>query len=234
MKVIPMAYAATAASAALAGSSNSSSGAPPLSCNLTDIVLELPANQTQLYQPNTTLSAVALGLGVQNYTCSNTSTWTNVGAVAELFDISCLYNTPLFNTIPNITYAAWDITPEAVTPLDLISAFSGDPIVLGQHYFIPNPFGSGVSPKFDFTSARDKGNANAFVVGARAGDLPAPTGNQDADWLQLNGVQGELATTVYRIQTKGGQPPASCTPGSSPISVKYAAQYWFFGSTLTN
>ncbi|KZT25687.1 hypothetical protein NEOLEDRAFT_1241563 [Neolentinus lepideus HHB14362 ss-1] len=231
MKLVHMAYATTAASVALSGSSTSPHGASPMNCNVADIQLHLPAEQTVLSPPNVTLSYVALGLGVQNYTCSNTSTWTNVGAVAELFDISCLYNTPLFDPISNAAFAAWNVTPEA--PLDLISAFSGNPIVLGQHYFIPSPTGSGVSPKFDFTSAREKGHPEAFVVGAKVGDLPAPTGKGDVDWLQLKSVQGELASTVYRLQTRGGQPPASCKQGSPPLSVKYAAQYWFFGSSLT-
>ncbi|EPQ52252.1 hypothetical protein GLOTRDRAFT_25926, partial [Gloeophyllum trabeum ATCC 11539] len=202
-----------------------SQAAPPLSCNVSDIVLTLPANQTHLTPPNATLSYVALGVGVQNYTCSNTSTWINVGAVADLFDISCLYNTPLFNTIPNITFAAWNITPASVIPLELISAFSGDPVVLGQHYYVPNPAGSGVSPKWDFTSARLKGHSDAYAIGARVGDLPAPTGPADIDWVQLNVVQGDLATVVYRTQTRGGQPPASCAPGSPLLSVRYTSQY---------
>lgn len=62
---------------------------------------------------------------------------------------------------------------------------------------------------WDFRAASAKGNPNAFVLAAKVGDIPAPTGKQDIDWLQLNNVSGSLATTVYRTDTRGGQPPAS-------------------------
>lgn len=91
--------------------------------------------------------------------------------------------------------------------------------MLGQHYFIPNPSGgTGLSPKWDFTSASEKGNPEAFVVGARQGDLPDPNGDPavNIDWLQLSAVsgQGELATTIFRIQTRGGQPPTTVSSNS--------------------
>ncbi|TFK49063.1 hypothetical protein OE88DRAFT_1737273 [Heliocybe sulcata] len=210
----------------------SSESSSALRCNVTNVALRLPANQTQLFQPNTTLSFLALAVGVQNYTCSNTSTWTNIGAVADLFDISCLANSLIFDAIPSITYCAWNSTPDLITPLDMISVFTGNPDVLGQHYYVPNPAGSGTSPKWDFTSAAYKGDSNAYVVGAKVGDLPAPDTKEDIDWVQLKSVEGELATVVYRTQTKGGQPPTSCTPGSALLSVKYTSQYWFFGSSL--
>lgn len=84
-------------------------------------------------------------------------------------------------------------------------------VVLGQHYFITNPLtGSGLSPKWDFTSAIEKGHPNAFIVGAKAGDIAAPTNpGTNVDWLMLNGVQGDLASQVFRVETRGGQPPAS-------------------------
>ena len=47
------------------------------------------------------------------------------------------------------------------------------------------------------------------MIGAKAGDLPAPTGPSNIDWLQVKNVQGELANTLYRVDTKGGQPPSS-------------------------
>ena len=104
-----------------------------------------------------------------------------------------------------------------MTASDMIKLLSKapEPFVLGQHYFIPNPItGSGLSPKWDFTSAALAGNANAFVVGAKTGDVPAPTGASDVDWLSLKNVQGELATQIFRVATKGGQPPSSVRSGN--------------------
>ena len=87
------------------------------------------------------------------------------------------------------------------------------------------------------------------MIGAKVGDLPAPTGPSDIDWLQVKNVQGELATTLYRVDTKAGQPPSSvcthcypkksevnvgilqCTAGST-ISVKYTAKYWLLGGSI--
>ncbi|KDQ58797.1 hypothetical protein JAAARDRAFT_69216 [Jaapia argillacea MUCL 33604] len=208
----------------------------PVGCDPSGDAISIPSNQTQLWVNSTvgTPSFIALGVGVQNYTCGNTSTYTNVGAVAELFDISCLYHTPIFTHLSELAYDKWNCTPE-VTASDIINDLSGihNPIVLGQHYYVTNPVtGTGISPKWDFTSASESGNPNAFVVAAKIGDLPAPTGKTDVDWVQLKAIQGDLASYVFRVATKGGQPPASCTPGSPLLSVKYTAQYWLYGGSV--
>lgn len=67
-----------------------------------------------------------------------------------------------------------------------------------------------MNPKWDFTSqGAYKGNANAFVVAAKSAGIPAPTGAQDVDWVALKAIQGSLASDVFRVDTRGGQPPAS-------------------------
>ena len=100
-----------------------------------------------------------------------------------------------------------------MTVFDIIKTLKalGLSTVLGQHYFINNPSGAaGVVPKWDFTSASLKGNANAFVIGARTGDIPAPTNpTVNIDWLSLQNSTGDLATQVFRVETRGGQPPTS-------------------------
>ena len=141
----------------------------------------------------------------------------------------------------------WSELPSGLTIGEVIKTLSyvKNPIVLGEHYFITNPItGTGLSPRWDFTSHAFKGNPNAFVVGNKTGDLAAPTGPQDIDWLYLKAIQGELANEVYRTDTRLGQPPASvgqvhsryfafslmnqyqCTPGdTSTTSVKYVSKY---------
>lgn len=199
------------------------------SCDINKAQLVLPPNQTALTPPIGPPLFIAAAFGVQNYTCNATShTYTSTGAVAELLDISCLYGKPGFQNAQNDLFNSWSLLPSSVTIQDAISLLDNAPTVLGQHYFIKNPIGTtpAILPKWDFTSTQH--NADAFVVGSKVGDLTAPTGSADVDWLQLKGVEGSLAKTIYRTDTKGGQPPASCTAGSPPLSVKYASKYWFF------
>lgn len=163
----------------------------------------------------------------------------NVGAVAELFDISCLTSSPNFQAIQNTLFDSWNVfdglsIQDIITLLAAQDIFSfinpgGQPQVLAQHYFVTNPVtGQGVSPKWDFTSSgRFKGNEDAFIIAKGLGSLPAPTNaTTDVAWLQVTNVEGSIADQVFRIDTKGGQPPAMCTFGSSPnISVKYTSKY---------
>ncbi|KAG6812886.1 hypothetical protein H0H92_015621 [Tricholoma furcatifolium] len=184
------------------------------SCDLSHATVDIPSNQTVLNAATAPLSYVAVAIGVQNYTCSSSGTYTNVGAVAELFDISCLYSdAAAFDDLTSLAYNIWELVPPTVTPQSIINLLlsANTPGILGQHYYVTNPItGSGVSPKWDFTSqGATKGNSNAYVIGAKTGDLPAPTGSQDIDWVQLKAVEGELATIVYRTDTRGGQPPAA-------------------------
>ncbi|KAF8273167.1 hypothetical protein EI94DRAFT_1655194 [Lactarius quietus] len=197
--------------------------------------LPLPKDQTQLIAPNTAADYVVLGLGTQNYTCTSAGTYTPLGSNAQMLDISTLYGTSEFNQIQVDTYDFWS-KYEGTNPYDydlaiqLYLKFNID--IVGQYYFINNANGT-LSPKFDFTnSGPTAGNSEAFVIATKIGDIPAPTGSQDIDWLELDGVSGDFAKTIFRVETQAGQPPSWCTPGSPEIEVKYTSQYWFFGSTL--
>ncbi|KAJ7024915.1 hypothetical protein C8F04DRAFT_968403 [Mycena alexandri] len=197
-------------------------------CDTSKSVLDLPTTQTTLIVPSTAPLFVTLGVGVQNYSCtSTTSAYTSIGAVASLFDISCLAETPEFATIQATASIIWKNAPPSVKA-HTIGRHILTPSLLGDHYFVTS--GTGLAAKWDFTSfGRFAGNTTAFVIAAKVGDLPAPTGPAaNVDWLALNNVQGALASKVFRIDTVGGQPPTSCVPGSDPISVKYTAKYLFY------
>ena len=149
-----------------------------------------------------------------SYSFHSTSTYRSAGAVVEVFDISCLTGSFLFSTIQNDAFNIWVNASSSLTTQDVIKTLGNDPLVLGQHYFVANGTdiatgGPAISPVWDFISDAGKGNAEAFVVAAVMGDIPAPTGTADVDWLQLRNVEGKLADTVYRVDTKGGQPPTS-------------------------
>ncbi|KAJ7789913.1 hypothetical protein B0H14DRAFT_2626610 [Mycena olivaceomarginata] len=177
----------------------------PGSCDTSKAVMDLPSGKTALVNPAVPPTYVTLGIGVQNYTCSDTSTYTSVGAVASLFDITCLMNNFNFASIQTRAFAFWNESSQ-VTPTNVANDL-GAPLMLGR---------PGLSPKWDFTSST--GDASAFVVAAKVGDVPAPSDSSiSVDWLSLNRVDGDLATQIFRVDTVGGQPPSSV--GSSPVFV---------------
>lgn len=76
-----------------------------------------------------------------------------------------------------------------------------------------------MDPKWDATSQADfAGNPNAFVLATKVNQTVAPTGNEDIDWISLEGIAGELAKEIYRTNTQLGQPPANV---SGPPLVNY-------------
>jgi len=199
-------------------------------CNTSSATLDLPANQTNLTAPaDPDLSFVALGVGFQNYTCnSTTGTYTSIGAKADLFDLSCLSQTNLtaFENIQDVAFALWSKSSHLKSVVQITGT------KLGEHYFITS--NGTLSPVWDFRADAAKNQPDAFVVAAKVGDLKAPTNSSvDVDWLELTAKSGDLATTIYRTDTRGGQPPASCTHGSSVLRVKYVAKYYLYGGKIT-
>ncbi|OCH85781.1 hypothetical protein OBBRIDRAFT_285503 [Obba rivulosa] len=210
------------------------------SCDVSAFVPTFPPNQTQLVVPNNTVpSFIGLAFGVQNYTCTQFNNFTNVGAVAELIDISCLTAIPgVLNTIQDPLYAFWtNFTGASIQEIINLFHLIDPPEVLAQHYFVSNPLtGMGVSPKWDFTSSGEfEGNPDAFIVAKGKGSLPAPTNATiDVNWLDVANVEGSIASEVFRIDTRGGQPPASCLFNqTADISVKYVSKYIFYGGNWT-
>jgi len=161
----------------------------------------------------TTLALLLVNMRKSTFTISWTS-WSYVfvifssaGAVAVLFDLSCLSlkDNDKFEKIQDDAYEFWSKADDAK-----LKTFSirHESFKLGDHFFQSNGNG-GISPVWDFRGASAPNKANAFVVAAKVAGVAAPTGPQDVDWLQLNKVTGDLASSIYRTHTKGGQPPAS-------------------------
>jgi len=142
---------------------------------------------------------------------------SSIGAVADLFDISCLHGTRKFDKVQNDAYHIWQkchtLDPsESNLEKDLCQKFRIP--LAGYHYFI-NDNGT-LRPKFDFTSTGPtKGNSDAYAVTTKAVDVPAPNSLHDIDWLGLKGLSGKFADEVFRVDTRGGQPPTSVR--SSPL-----------------
>lgn len=183
----------------------------PLSGDATELPAAPPAGQS--------LVVIALGRGVQNYTCvDTTSTPVALGAVATLFDGTALatINESAFNALP----------PKAVyVPLN--SPIFSDLPVLGHHYFIADGTPTfNISAKGDILYAKKTADIKAPST-ANAG----PAGTGAVDWLTLVAKPGYPSVglqTVYRVVTAGGNPPTTC-PSAGVISVQYSAEYWFYG-----
>jgi len=192
-------------------------------CDISKVKMSVPANQTQLVVPTTPPKFIAVGAGVQNYTCGAAGTFGSVGAVAQLFDASCaaVAGAKALDALPAIAAAAAKKSPLA------LSFLGKTPLKLGDHFFITNPVtGTGIVPRFTFAASQKA--AAAFVDATKAGDIVSPLGASTAvDWLMLKNLDGSLATTVFRVQTSAGVPPTSCT-GTQTVSIPYGAEYWFF------
>jgi len=163
---------------------------------------------------------LGLGVGIQNYTCTDAGTFTSAGAVADVFDISCLLGKSIFETIQDKVAD----TPAGARAV-IEAGLSGTTELLGQHYFVSNPAG-GINPKFDFTSASQRGDSTAFVTLKKVIDVPAPVVGT-VSWLTLDTIDGALAKHVFRVDNAKGVPPTSCKAGET-ISVNYAAKYWMW------
>lgn len=188
------------------------------SCPVNNVTLPLPAGATIAVPSGQTLLAVSMGVGVQNYTCTN-GTYVSAGAVASLYDISCLAGTPGFAKVQDDFFALPSFAQQ------IIRGFADKTQLLyAKHYFVTNPTtGTGISPKFALAA----NGGSVFTTLAKTGSIKSPTSTANVDWLQLNSIAGTLATTVFRVDTKAGQPPTTCT-GTQATSIPYAAKYYFY------
>jgi len=137
---------------------------------------------------------------------------SSAGAIAGLIDLACLYGTADFGESQDKVYNAWE-GYNGLDTWDLIYEllYDSDIPLVGTHYFIN--YNDTILPKFDFTSyGPTAGNTDAFVVGTKVAGIPAPSSASDIDWIELNAVSGKYADKVYRIGTRGGQPPSSVSP----------------------
>lgn len=181
----------------------------------TDGTASLPA-------PTGTLKYITLGRGTQNYTCaSTTSTPISIGATAAIFNAAQLLTgetvssgQSTLNTLPNSEI------DKTIFQIEL----SGLPII-GEHYFTA----AGV-PTWDLFGE------GVVLYGSTVGDIAAPSGANAGpqgygavDWKALTGVAGSVGLReVYRVETAGGEPPASCSGFGATIQSQYAAMYWFY------
>lgn len=212
----------------------------PGNCDLSSTSMPLsPDQQNVLGLPATPLSAIGLGFGVQNYTCSANNVFVSAGALAEVFDISCLVSNDggIVSTIQNDLFNFWNSSQAGDTTIqqliDELPSTDAASAIQSQHYFISNDAG-GISPVWDFRAIpKFQGNDDAVFVGKILANVSDANPSENVSWLHLGKVSGDIADDIYRILTVGGVPPSSCVSGTTQdISVKYVSHYWIFGGSL--
>jgi hypothetical protein len=131
----------------------------------------------------------------------------SIGAVASLFDISGLVNTPNFDIIQDCVASLWfgadNITSASDPAMDSLIASNFQLTKVGEHTFVN--FNGNADPNFDFTQST--GDPNEFITAVKAQDVPSSKGaNDNVDWLHLTLVNGGAGNDVFRVLTNGGQP----------------------------
>ncbi|CAE7139380.1 unnamed protein product [Rhizoctonia solani] len=182
-------------------------------CDVSSAKLGLPSSPDISIPSGVKPKNIVLGVGTQNYTCSSAGTYASAGAVATLVDLSCAYtgDRQLFNDVQIWAYKLFPDWQEVSKPYTY---------VIGKHYFVSQ--NGAIAPKFDFTQT-----GNGYTVTKKIGGIASPDGSSNVDWLELQNTSGSLAKYVFRVNTQGGQPPASCKAGQT-VTVPYTAKYWFF------
>lgn len=212
-------------------------------CDMNNAVMPVACKystfQLALYRPNNTtaptplapptaglqLKHVAIGRGTQNYSCGTNETAAPLalGAVATLYNASCVASTypDLLAMLPNVAlqFNLSTANQATLSPSNLA--------ISGHHYFANT-----TTPTFNLnTTAMDLG----FAPCSKNASVPAPAGapvGQDntgygaVPWLRLltrDGATGNLEE-VYRINTAGGNPPATCAGMPTTFEVQYAAE----------
>lgn len=77
---------------------------------------------------------------------------------------------------------------------------------LGTQYSVSSP-GGGLSPYYDFRDDIRKGDPNGFMSAKTEGTLSSSNPDQDAAWSMDSSVAGDIATSVYRVDTHYGAAP---------------------------
>ncbi|EKM50318.1 uncharacterized protein PHACADRAFT_214018 [Phanerochaete carnosa HHB-10118-sp] len=201
-------------------------------------------------QPNTTFPTfVALSVGTQNYTCGDDGTWSPIGAITELYDISCIPQEEHANFTTMIA-DMWENSPNTWTSEDIVlsTEAANGPTALGMHYWIsdPNNATSGkIFAKWDFGMSRmmEVTDMNtAFVVCSETDVVPDPINPVlNSAWLYepvlyVDGQKdGQLADQVYRFNSNGGSAPnTTCRANFDFLQVKSTLNFWFYGGAWVN
>ncbi|SPJ85677.1 uncharacterized protein FTOL_11459 [Fusarium torulosum] len=239
------------ASAALALASPTVSFGKGSSCKPGKPAPVLPVNggPLELASPpqGVTLKHIALGYGIQNYTCADAgASPAAIGALAVLYDVTYLYPGQSRSSLSAEKWASLpnDVLTTGKIPLNLnengVGASLTNPFprkqalrvdsirssipYLGHHFFNA----AGV-PTFDLDKANQVLIAKKIDgIKAPASAPAGPEGTGAVDWLYLGDAGGSKGVSyVYRVLTAGGASHGCKAKGVD--STSYATLYWFYG-----
>jgi hypothetical protein len=194
---------------------------------LTKLISLVTTAPTTLPPPSAglTLKHVAIGRGTQNYTCGTkeTAAPAAIGALATLFNASCVASTypDILTMLPSLALQ-FNLTNADQTTLSPSSLQ-----ISGHHYFA-----NLTTPTFNLdTASMNLGIAPSARNNSVAAPSGAPVGQYGAGfgavaWLKLltiDGATGNLQE-IYRVNTAGGNPPATCAGMPSAFEVQYSAE----------
>ncbi|KAJ8117159.1 hypothetical protein OPT61_g1584 [Boeremia exigua] len=189
-------------------------------CDLSNAVLPAEASALPAVGAGLKVSHIAIGRGVQNYTCATATaseTPKAVGAVASLFNATCDGV-----RAPAVLASVTKIAVDYAIPTSKLA----DARLSGIHEFTEKgiPFFKLKTNKVDFGSVHVNATAKTPAPkNASAG----PNGLGSVAWLKLVHLDGDYKE-VYRVNTAGGVAPSTCEGVQGGFSVEYAAEYWFF------
>ncbi|KAM0555094.1 hypothetical protein ACHAPJ_006443 [Fusarium lateritium] len=201
--------------------------------------LELPAPQ------GVTLKHIALGFGIQNYTCTEAGVDPKAaGALAVLYDVTELYPGQGRSSLSQEKWNSLtaDILNTHQVPLNrdgnggasLTNPFPKKQSLqfegyrkipyIGHHFFNA----AGV-PTFDLDKVKQLLISKKLDgIKAPASASAGPEGTGAVDWLYLGDAGGSTGvSSVYRVLTAGGASHGCKAPGTD--STSYATLYWFYG-----
>ncbi|KAK3297057.1 uncharacterized protein B0H64DRAFT_116756 [Chaetomium fimeti] len=198
---------------------------PPV-CDLSQVSLPAGAAGLPSPSPDLHLQHIAIGRGTQNYTCDPAEPEAApkaAGALATLFNASCLVATSpeLANAL---TRAALHFE---VAQSDASEQLAPSNIGLsGVHFFTD---ATTALFKLDVAPALQIGELPCGKNASVAAPVDAPTGLKGEGavaWLKLDAKPGATGglQEVFRVETVGGSPPATCNGLPSTFEVQYSTQ----------
>ncbi|KAM3444179.1 hypothetical protein MY4824_000068 [Beauveria thailandica] len=234
--------------------------AAPASCpaKVQTPTLPLSGDAKELSNPPDDLKLlhIALGFGIQNYTCgAQGATPVATGALAVLYDARPLHpkqgprslSPERFNALPGDVLAhhpvplnldnfqdradparpGADLAAPFPAPADLTVDGIDEPLAyIGHHFFTDQGVPSFLLDNGAIFLTSKKDEA----VNAPADASPGPDGTGAVAWLKLSATDAAVgpAKLVYRVLTAGGN-PHGCDKGAGGDSTSYTATYWFYG-----
>ncbi|KAF1939906.1 hypothetical protein EJ02DRAFT_242935 [Clathrospora elynae] len=194
-------------------------------CDLSNVFL--PVAPTPLAAPGAgnTLRHVAIGRGIQNYTCTGLTSSDApkaIGAVASLFNATCDAARLNVQTLSEVTKLALNYaiptSPEAEKRLSGRHEFTELGIPLFKLKTDTVNYGQ-VQAKPDAIKSSAPKDASLGKNGMGSVLWLRLTATTDANWDYKE---------VYRVHTAGGMAPKTCDGITGAFSVEYSAQYWFY------